>query len=618
MPSLRRGKGYDHAQNRPAVRRYFTRKRFLNAWLFLRHYGFRLFVKEVLKELFHKPWLFSTKRYAAWIQKNEPDERDLSRQREAAFRFRPKISIIVPVYNTPPRFLNEMLDSVLGQTYSNWELCISDGSGKEHPARAILEGARKHDSRIKVHLLPHNKGIAGNTNEALSLSTGDYAAFLDHDDTLSPFALFEIVKALNASPEADFIYSDEDVMPEDGQTRFEPHFKPDWSPDLLRSFNYITHLLVIKKDLLARTGVLREGFEGSQDYDLILRATELAHRILHIPKVLYHWRMHAYSSAGKPDVKPYAFESGRRALMEHLSRAGLKGEIEYGDLPGLYKVSFRIDNPRLSIIIPNRDHAGDLDNCVRSILNKTTYENYEIIIVENGSRENRTIELYDKLREIDNMRIIRWDKPFNFSAVNNFAARHAEGSVFLFLNNDTEVINGDWLKNMLEHASRDKVGAVGAKLYYRNDTIQHAGIIIGSGGTVMHPHRFLPGAAFGYRSRLRVIINAGAVTGACLMLRREVFEEVGGFDENYAITFGDIDFCMKLRAAGYLIVWTPYAELYHEELKTRGSDALPENQVRFLNEKEYFLGKWIQAISKGDPFYSPNLVQDKEDFSIRL
>ncbi|MDA8240163.1 MAG: glycosyltransferase family 2 protein [Nitrospiraceae bacterium] len=597
---------------------YFTRRKIKNAALFLRTYGVRLFFKEALKDILQRPWLFSTRRYKVWIRQNEPAGEVLLKQKEADFAYAPKVSIVVPVYNTRPLFLKVMIDSVLSQTYPKWELCIADGGSTISKTKELLSDCSREDARIKIKLLKENKGIACNSNEAISLATGDYIAFLDHDDTLAPFALFEIVKTLNESPDADFIYSDEDLISEDGKRRFEPHFKPDWSPDLLRSCNYITHLTVLKGELLEKCGGFREGFEGSQDYDLILRATEFAKKIVHIPKVLYHWRLNESSCAGRPDIKPYAFEAGKRALIDHLARMEVDGTVEEGALPGLYKVSLRGDHPKVSIIIPNRDHADELEKCIESVLTRTSFENYEIIIVENGSVEARTFRLYDELRETGNIRIIKWEKPFNYSAVNNYAARIAGGEILLFLNNDTEVINPDWLERMLEHAARKDIGAVGAKLYYPDNTIQHAGVVLRTDGMVLHSHRFLRREAFGYRARLKIIQNVSAVTGACMMMRKRAFEEVGGFDEGYEVTFGDIDLCLRVREKGYLVLWTPYAELYHHELKTRGYDNTMEKRERVKREELLFRSRWKNVLEKGDPYYSPNLSQDSEDFAIRI
>ena len=511
-----------------------------------------------------------------------------------------------------------MIDSVFNQTYLNWELCIADGGSTTPGTKEMLAALSKEDDRIKIKWLKDNKSIAGNLNDALSLATGDYLAFIDHDAILASFALFEVLMTINETPETDFVYSDEDLISEDGKKRFEPDFKPDWSPDNLRSRNYIKHLTIIKKELLIKSGRFREGLEGSQDYDFRLRATESAKKVVHIPEVLYHSRFHKNSCAGRAGVQSPTDETAKKVLGYHLSRIGMEGSVENGISPGLYKVTFRINDPKVSIIIPNKDHADDLDCCIKSILNKSRYKNYEIIIVENGSVEDNTIKLYDELRMFNNIRIIKWEKPFNYSLVNNHAVHFAIGEVLLFLNNDTEVINHDWLERMLEHAVRKDVGAVGAKLYYPDDTIQHAGVFLGADGQVLHQHRFYPGQASGYQARLKFIQNVSAVTGACVMTRKEVFEEVGGFDERYDIVCGDIDFCLKLREKGYLVLWTPYAELYHNELKTRGYNNKAVKRVRIKEEEARFRSKWKNVLLKGDPNYNPNLTQEREDFSIRI
>ncbi len=592
-------------------------KKMRNALFFLRFYGFRLFVKEVFKTILDRPWLSSARRYSLWIEQNEPSGEDLLRQKKFNFTHRPIISIVVTVHNTPAFFLKEMLASVLNQTYPNWELCI-DGGGSSPETQEILTEYEGRDPRIKVKLLGENKGVAGNSNEALSLAAGDYIAFLEVGDTLAPFALFDITRTINEKPGADIIYSDEDLISEDGKLRSEPHFKPDWSPDNLRSFNYISRLTVIKKEVLLKSGWFREGFEGGQEYDLILRATESARNIVHLPKVLYHRRLSKNAWAERPDVKLCAYDAGIKALAGHLLRTRLEGTVEDGASQGLYKISYLISNPKISIIIPNRDHAEDLNNCIKSILDKSTYKNYEIIIVENGSVEDKTVRLYDALGRASNIKIIKWEGPFNYSSVNNHAVRIADGDFMLFLNNDTEVISNDWLEKMLEHGERKDVGVVGAKLYYPDHTIQHAGIVLRADGQVLHSFRFFPHDAFGYRARLKITQDVSAVTGACMMVRKQVFEEVEGFDEGYEISFGDIDLCMKVREKRYLVLWTPYAELYHHELKTRGYDNTPEKKERVKIEEELFRARWKNVLEKGDPYYSPNLTQNKEDFSIKI
>ena len=586
----------------------------------LKRYGFSRAIRKVRNYLKKKAEEFSHNNYECWIIKNEPSAGELESQRKQRFKYNPKISIVTPVWNTPKKFLIEMLESVLAQTYENWELCIADGGSTQKHVREILERYKKRDERIKVKYLDENRGIVGNSNEALELATGEYIAFLDHDDLLPPFALFEVVKAINENPEVDLIYSDEDKISEDGTRRFDPFFKPDWSPDLLRSYNYITHLLVIKRELLDLIGKFREGFDGSQDYDLILRATERAKKIVHIPKVLYHWRISSSSTSFNPESKLYAFEAGKRALEEHLRRVGLEGKVEIlKPYYGWYRITYKLrHHPLISIIIPNKDSRDILERCLSSIIEKSTYRNFEIIIVENNSEQQETFEYYRAIQEeFDFVKVIEWDKPFNWSAVNNFAVNFAKGEVLLFLNNDTEVINPDWLERMLEHLQRSEVGVVGAKLYYPDGTIQHGGVIIGIGGVAGHSHKYFPKDHPGYFGRLISVQNLSAVTGACMMVKRSVFEEVKGFDEGYPLAFNDVDFCLKVREKGYLIVWTPFAELYHHESKTRGYEDTPEKQERFRREIERFKEKWGHVLEKGDPYYNPNLTLEREDFSIK-
>ncbi|MGI1690924.1 glycosyltransferase [Thermoanaerobacter uzonensis] len=558
--------------------------------------------------------------YSIWIKKHEPNKLELEKQKSFKFNYQPKVSIIVPVWNTPKQFLIDMIESVRNQTYSNWELCIADGGSKEIHVKELLEEYTKKDNRIKVKYLPENKGIVGNSNEALSLATGDYVALLDHDDMLAPFALFEVVKVINENSDADFIYSDEDKISEDGSKRFDPHFKPDWSPDTLRSYNYITHLSVIKKELLDKVGWFKAGYEGSQDYDLILRCAEKAKKIIHIPKILYHWRVHQNSVAESPNAKLYAYEAAKKALKFHIERLGLKGRVNNGFTLGYYKINYDIiELSKVSIIIPNKDHKEDIERCINSIIAKSTYKNYEIIIIENGSTEQSIFEYYNEItKNYDFIRILVWNDIFNYSAINNFGARHAKGEILLFLNNDTEVINSDWLERMIEHVQRKDVGVVGAKLYYPGDTIQHAGVIIGIGGFAGHSHKHYPSTSPGYFGRLKVVQNLSAVTGACLMVRKNVFEEVRGFDEEYPVALSDIDFCLKVRNKGYLVIWTPFAELYHYESKTRGYEDTPEKVERFKKELEIFTKKWKDVLQKGDPYYNPNLTLKNEDFSIRI
>lgn len=557
--------------------------------------------------------------YNIWLKKNTLTDEEKAIQRTHFFKVSPKISIAVPTYNTSDEFLHEMIDSVIKQTYSNWELCIAEGGSDEKSVIEILKSYSERYPNIKVKYLTENKGIVGNTNEALKLATGEYVALLDHDDVLTENALFEMVNAINENENVDFIYSDEDKIDENTTKRFDPHFKPDFSPDTLRSFNYICHFTAIKKELLNKIGCLRDGFEGSQDYDLFLRATEIARNIIHIPKILYHWRVHSNSTAMNPASKLYAYEAGVKALEEHLVRIGVKGKVTIGQFYGIYNINYKIEkNHKISIIIPTKDHIDDLDRCISSINKKTRYKNYEFIIIENNSTEKSTFEYYEKLKKYNNIKVVYWDGEFNYAAINNFGIKHSTGEIVLLLNNDVEIINEDWLSNMLELAQREDVGAVGAKLYYPDDTIQHAGVILGLGGVAGHSHKYYKGTSSGYCSRLKVVQNLTASTAACLMMRREVFEAVGGFDENFKVAFNDIDLCMKIRQKKKLIVWTPFAELYHYESKSRGQENTPEKIERFRGEISRFKEKWDKELERGDPYYNPNLSLDFEDFSLSL
>lgn len=556
--------------------------------------------------------------YALWIQQNEPSAADLERQRAATFALRPKISIAVPAYNTPAPFLVAMVESVLAQTYADWELCVADGGSTDPAVLQILEDYARRDSRVRCKRLPTNLGIAGNSNEAAALASGDFVALLDHDDTLAPFALHELVEAINRPPDSDFLYSDEDKINADGTRRSQPHFKPDWSPDTLRSHNYVCHLSCFRRDLWARLGGFRAGFDGSQDYDLILRATELARRVVHVPKVLYHWRMHEASCASAPEAKMYAYGSAKKAIRAHLERLGLAAEVRDGRTLGVYEVRYQLPRrPLVSVVIPNRDNHELLERCLASLA-RSTYDHYEVVIVENGSGDPRTFACYERAERSGKVRIVRWEGEFNYSGANNLGAARAEGDVLLFLNNDVEAINADWLERLLEYALRPDVGAVGAKLYYPNDTVQHGGVILGLGGIAGHPHVHWPRGDYGYFGRLIITQNLSAVTAACLMMRREVFEKLGGLDERYAVAFNDVELCARIRQAGYLIVWTPFAELYHHESVTRGADDTPEKLARFVREVRMFAIEWSELLTTGDPYYNPNLTLQRPDFSPRL
>lgn len=585
---------------------------------YLKIYGFRAFLSK-LKEKIGKEYSNSNL-YHLWIEKNEPKEDELEIQRNIRFVYEPKISIIVPTYNTPKQVLISMLESILNQTYSNWELCIADGKSKKPHIKEKLEYYAKKDKRIKIKFLIENKGIAGNSNEALSLATGDFIALLDHDDELAPFALYEVIKLLNKHPNVDFIYSDRDKITSDGK-RVEPFFKPDWAPDYFLSCNHLCHLTVIQKSIMDKIGGFRIGYDGSQDYDLFLRVTECTQKIAHIPKILYHWRMTEQSAAINLEAKPYAYEAAKRALSDAMRRRGFNAHVINGPTRGTYRIKYiSNESKKVSIIISTKDNTNILKKCIESIIGKTSYTNYEILIVDNLSKEAKTFKYYQKIKGNGKVRIITYDKPFNFSAINNYASFQCNGNFLLFLNNDTEVISPEWLEAMMEFAQRKDVGAVGAKLFYPNNTIQHAGIILGITGIAGHPHRHLPRHSPGYGEGMKLVTvqNFSAVTGACMMMRREVFDEVGGFDERYSHAFNDIDLCIRIREKGYLIVFTPYAELYHHESLSRGYENTPEKQMRFKKEIELFKEKWGHILAKGDPYYNSNLTLDKEDFSIRI
>lgn len=527
----------------------------------------------------------------------------------------PKLnSVVVPMYNTPEKFLRELIESVQAQTYPNWELCLADGSDAQHgDVQRICEEYAAKDPRIKYLKLEKNLGISANTNAALAMTTGDYISLLDHDDMLHPAALFEVQKAIEQG--GDFIYTDEMTFKDRLDKPTVVHCKPDFAIDNLRANNYICHLSTFSRGLYEKVGGLSEAHDGSQDYDLILRMTEQAQHIIHIPKLLYFWRNHAGSVARNISAKPYCIDAAKKALGDHLERSGLKGEaIDAPPLVSLYRIKYELTgHPLISIIIPNKDHIGDLRRCLDSI-GKSTYAPYEILVVENNSTEQSTFDYYQEIEQRDNLSVLRFEGPFNFSKINNFAVAQAQGGILLFLNNDTEVINEDWMEEMLMFAQRPDVGAVGAKLYFPDDTIQHAGMIIGLKGTAGHVHYHVPPESVGYMGRAYYQQNFSAVTAACLMVRKEAFDQVGGFNEELAVAYNDVDFCLKLRKAGYLNVFTPFARLYHYESASRGSDKSEENQARFQREEQLFKDTWKDILEKGDPYYNPNLRLDRSDF----
>ena len=559
--------------------------------------------------------------YQKWITRHLPGKAELEKQRRTKLKYSPKISIVVPLYKTPEKYLRRLVESVQEQTYSNWELCLSDGSGADSPVAGILKQLAASDKRIKV--IPHDSAlqISENTNSAIEAATGDFIAFADHDDELTPHALFECVKALNDHPGTLVVYSDEDKMSMDGHKFFQPHFKPDYNPDLLCTVNYICHLFVVSRKVIDQVGMLRKEFDGAQDYDFIFRCVEAVkdEEIYHVPKILYHWRCHEDSTAENPESKTYAFEAGRRAVQEHYNRTGIQAKVLDGEFLGLYRTEFiRDHDPLVSIIIPNKDHIDDLKRCMDSIDQKSTYQNYEYVIVENNSTDPATFEYYKKLEaENEKVHVVYWDGVFNYSAINNYGASFARGEYFLLLNNDTEIINPNCLEELLGYCMRSDVGAVGARLYYEDDTIQHAGVVIGFGGIAGHCFVLQPRGTTGYCHRIICAQDYSAVTAACMMVKRTAFEEVGGLSEELQVAFNDIDFCMKLRKAGYLIVYNPYAELYHYESKSRGLEDTPEKVARFNREISVFEKRWPDILRNGDPYYNPNLTLKSQDFSLK-
>ena len=557
--------------------------------------------------------------YKIWLEKNEPTKKEIEEQRKVKFEYEPKISILVPMFNTPYNFFKELVDCLINQTYSNWELCLADGSPEEDET---LKPIINKDKRIKYKFLNENKGIAGNTNECIKLATGDFIALFDHDDLLPVFSLYEVVKAINENPDVEFLYSDEDKITTLDKPRFSPHFKPDFSLDFLRSNNYICHFSVFKKELMDKLGGERSKYDGAQDFDIILRMAETVDpkNIVHIPKILYHWRVHPNSTA-QADVesKPYAFEAGVTVVQDHIDRVGLKGKVEHGASLGTYRVKYDIiGNPKVSIIIPNKDGKEYLQPCIESILKETTYNNYEIIIVENNSEKEETFEYYKELEKNEKITVLRYpEKGFNYSKIINYGVKNCTGDYVVQLNSDTTVITKEWLEDMLGFAQREDVGAVGVKLYYPDNTIQHAGIILGVDTVADHLFRGLPKYVHGYFAREGSIQNLSAVTAACIMSKRSIYEEVGYMDEDLAVAFNDLDFCLKIRQTGKLIVFDPFVELYHYESKIRGYEDTPEKQERFQREIDKFLNKWKDFYDKGDPYYNPNFSKNSAQYQIK-
>lgn len=559
--------------------------------------------------------------YAEWYEKTRPTKEELEAQRNQVFEYMPKFSIVVPVFETPDQYLRALIDSILAQTYENFEVCFADGSRAGKNKEKIFREYAKKDARIRYQILGKNLGISGNTNAALAMATGDYIVLCDHDDVLPEHALFENAKAINETG-CDCLYSDEDKLDMDGGSLFDPHFKPDFNIDMLCSVNYICHLFVVKKELITQYGEFDPEYDGAQDYDFIFRMTEHAKQIVHIPKVLYHWRCHMNSTASNPESKLYAFTAGEKAIRAHYLRVHPEiaiEKIEKGIDYGIYHTYFKIEKePLISIIIPNKDHTQDLDVAIRSVYEKGRYKNIEFIVVENNSTQPETTKYYENIqKEFSNVRVVYWDKEFNYSAINNYGVKYAKGEYLLFLNNDVEMINPDSLYEMLGYVQREDVGACGCRLLYEEGSIQHAGVVIGFGGIAGHTFigRFEEEGSYFHRAMTAQ--DYSAVTAACLLTKKELFLSVGGFSEELAVAFNDIDLCMKIRQKEKLVVYNPYAVFYHYESKSRGLEDTPEKVERFNREIVTFMKKWPEILKNGDPYYNPNLTLLKSNFALR-
>ena len=555
--------------------------------------------------------------------KSFPNAEERRREEETVFPREIKISVLVPLYNTPEKFLREMIDSVMTQTYKNWELCLADGSDDKHTdVGRICQEYIEKDSRIKYQKIEKNLGISGNTNVCFSMATGNFIGLFDHDDVMHPSLLFECVKTV-CEKDADYVYTDEATFTSPNlDDLIVLHFKPDYSPDNLRANNYICHFSMFDADLLKKTGLFRPEYDGSQDHDMILRLTEEAKHVCHIPKILYYWRSHPNSVAADIGAKTYAIDAAKRAVHDHMrDYYGIEVEVESTRaFPTIFQIKYPINGePLISIVIPNKDHVEDLRRCITSIEKKSTWKNYEIVVVENNSVEQSIRDYYKELESDPKVKIVTYEGGFNYSRINNVGVKETKGEYLLFLNNDTEVISSDWMEQLLMYAQRKDVGAVGAKLYYADNTIQHAGVVIGLGAhrSAGHTHYKMPREHLGYMGRLCYAQDVTAVTGACLMVKKSIYEEVDGLDESFTISLNDVDLCLKIREKGYLNIFTPFAELYHYESKTRGMEE-GEKLRRYERECAHFRDKWKEQLDAGDPYYNPNFSLDYSDFTLRF
>ena len=566
----------------------------------LRRGGFRgVADRLVQKEQRRSPQVW----YREWCARFDTlSDADRAAIRARCEKLQTRFSVVMPVYETPEPLLRKAIDSVRRQLYPRWELCIADDASKAPHVRRVLEEAMRDDARIKVTFREQNGHISAASNSALTLASGDWVALLDHDDELAEHALYMMAEEIAAHPDADLVYSDEDKIDHGGR-RFDPHLKPDWNPDLFWSQNYLAHLCVLRRSRVVEVGGFREGFEGSQDYDLYLRAGQ---HVRHVPFVLYHWRAIEGSTAQAASAKSYAQAAGERALRDKL---GL--EIAAGPFPTTYRVRWPAPSPLVTLVIPTRDQCAVLRNCIESIRRTTAYRNYELIVVDNQSRDRETLAYLSSL----DAKVLRYDQPFNFSAINNLGVREARGEVVGLLNNDLEAIEPDWLGEMVAQAMRPEIGAVGARLLYPDRTLQHGGIILGIGGVAGHAHKYSSEADPGYFSRAQLVQDVSAVTAACLLVRHDTYLRAGGLDEGLAVAFNDVDFCLRVRALGLRNLWTPFATLLHHESRTRGPENTPAKRARFRREKAVMHERWADAL-RADPAYSPNLTLESEDFSL--
>ncbi|CDD63906.1 glycosyl transferase group 2 family [Firmicutes bacterium CAG:882] len=593
---------------------YITRAR-----NYIAMYGMKRFIVKAVGKLTGKSIKDPTNIY---FNKINPNEARLKEQRDYKFASNYKFSILIPVYRPDVKFFTLMLDSIVAQTYDNWQICLADGSGDGYTVENVVKPyvEKYGEDKVKYIKLENNLGIAENTNAAMSMADGDFIVFGDHDDELHPTALFECMRELERYPQADFIYSDEDKIIEATGHHTEAHFKSDLNMELLRSNNYICHLSVVKKSLADKVGGLYTQFNGSQDHDYVLRCVEKAECVRHIPRILYHWRINDNSTAKSASTKTYANTAGVNAVSAHLKRMGIDGEVKNGVAPGFYDIRYKLtEKPLVSVIIPNKDHLDDLTRCLESMENVNNYHNVEYIVVENNSVLEDTFEGYKELEKKygDKFKLVKWDGIFNYSAINNFGARYAKGEYILLLNNDTSVIEPDSLRCMLAQCQRAEVGIVGAKLLYDDDTVQHAGVIIGYQGVAGHAFTGIGDDVYGYFARAVLSQELSAVTAACLLTKRSVFDEVGGLDESFEVAFNDIDYCMKVRAAGYKIIYDPHAKLHHYEYKSRGAEDTGKKQERFGGEIMHFIDKWRAALIAGDMYYNPNLELVGELYTIK-